>query len=122
MHTKGPWEAKSMGREEWMLGVGPKYPKRGDEWRVESVPLSRPGKALNVAYLARGQQQPVPEVRANAALIAAAPDLLAAAKLALEAADMAAETAPTANSVVDWLRVGAALEAAIAKAEARNEV
>ncbi len=84
-HSPGPWVAEPYEFEAvFESGEGHTGKTTGKGWRVESVPLSTPGNAYNVAHVARGEGQPT---QANAALIASAPTLLAQRDALLLAAE-----------------------------------
>lgn len=113
-HTPGPWvvgrEVKSRGSLVYIQI----HPESGDQLAVSSVSVyqyDRSGEAVGRRDRLGGVKPTVPseETRANARLIAAAPDLLEACEAALAVHDHFKETTPTTLK----------LRAAIAKASGR---
>lgn len=105
-HTPGPWRTDMGGA--WVRGL---------RIREEDAEGNIKGTAPVVARVETGNHLPDSEIRANAHLIAAAPDLLHAARLIVEGYD---EWIDSRGSLPSENTIGLA-RAAIAKAEGRGQ-
>lgn len=106
-HTPGPWFVHDFADPAVSSDPGP-----------EDVTVSCDHPAtITVASMGRAMTATLDEARANARLIAAAPDMLEAVKASLALGSKVYHNANAHEAVLDWGAVRKMLVAAIAKAE-----